>query len=135
VSFPGGKVEQSDDNLAHTALREVHEEIGVSPQSIAIIGKLTEVYIPVSNFYVHPFVGYLTEKPNFTPQPNEVQQIIEVPLEWLLDKNNQTTTNLTLPNGIELKSVPCFRIEGDIIWGATAMLLKELITIIEQVRQ
>lgn len=133
VSFPGGKVEESDINLQHTALREAEEELGISQDEVQILGKMTEVYIPVSNFLVQPFIGFSTKQPDFQPQITEVQQIIETPLSVLLDKTNRKTTDLTLPNNIKLSNVPYFDVNGNIVWGATAMILNEFTKIIETI--
>ena len=85
VSFPGGKVEKSDTSFEHTALRETEEEIGVNPTSIKIIGKLSDLYITISNFLVHPYVGYTNSTPKFFLDKNEVEYIIEYPLFELLN--------------------------------------------------
>lgn len=79
VSFPGGKVEKNDQTISHTALREAHEEIGVIPESVEIIGKLTKLYIPPSNFDVYPVIGYTNTTPVFITN-NEVQKILEIDL-------------------------------------------------------
>lgn len=133
VSFPGGKVEKSDRNLEHTALREAEEELGIPQSDVSILGKMTDLYIPVSNFLVHPFIGFTPNKPSFQLQQSEVQQIVEAPLSILLDKTNRKTTNLTLPNDILLKGVPYFDINDNIVWGATAMMLSEFTAIMEQI--
>lgn len=133
VSFPGGKVEESDRDLEHTALREAEEELGIPQTVVSVLGKMTDIYIPVSNFLVYPFIGFTESKPNFEVQKSEVQQIVEAPLSVLLNKANRKTTNLTLPNKITLKGVPYFDVNGNIIWGATAMMLSEFTAIIEAI--
>lgn len=133
VSFPGGKVEEDDRDLEHTALREAEEELGIPQTTVSILGKMTDVYIPVSNFLVHPFIGFTPNKPSFQLQHSEVQQIVEAPLSVLLNKANRKTTNLTLPNNITLKDVPYFDVNGNVVWGATAMMLNEFTTIIEAI--
>lgn len=133
VSFPGGKVEKADRDLAHTALREAEEELGVPQTTVSILGKMTDLYIPVSNFLVHPFIGFTPNKPSFQLQHSEVQQIVEAPLAILLNKANRKTTNLTLPNNVTLKEVPYFDVNGNIVWGATAMMLSEFTAIVKQI--
>lgn len=133
VSFPGGKVEEDDRNLEHTALREAEEELGIPQSTVSILGKMTDIYIPVSNFLVHPFIGFTASKPNFELQKSEVQQIVEAPLSVLLNKTNRKTTDLTLPNNITLKDVPYFDVNGNVVWGATAMMLSEFTAIIEDI--
>jgi len=133
VSFPGGKVEKEDRNLAHTALRETEEELGIPQSNVSILGQLTDLYIPVSNFLVFPFIGFTPNKPDFQLQQKEVQQIVEAPISALLNKDNRKTTDLTLFNNLTLRDVPYFDINGNVVWGATAMMLNELTTIIEQI--
>jgi len=125
ISLPGGKYEDSDDSLVYTALREAREEIGIDPVRVQIIGQLTEMYIPPSNFMVTPVVGYQTSRPHFTADPKEVARIIEINLKDLLDKKNLQRKKIKLGRGFSLK-VPSYYIEGNIIWGATAMILSEL---------
>jgi 8-oxo-dGTP pyrophosphatase MutT (NUDIX family) len=85
ISFPGGKKEPQDQVLSDTALREAEEEIGVRASDIQLLGGLTDLYIPVSNFQVHPFVGWLDYTPEFSPQESEVAAVIEVPLPPIPD--------------------------------------------------
>ncbi len=130
ISFPGGKTENMDATLAATALREAEEEIGVPAHRIEIIGRLSELYIPVSNFIVHPFVGYMPEAPRFDLQPEEVREVFEVPVSLLLDKTIRHRMDIRAHDGLTLKDVPYFRIRERVVWGATAMMLGELLDIL-----
>lgn len=124
VSFPGGKQEAGDLDLAQTALRETCEETGVRPDSILIKKTMTRTYIPPSNFLVSPFLGVSSELPVFKPN-HEVREIIEVKLRDLLDENTVGVKNLST-SYMENIDVPCFHFEGHIVWGATAMMLSEI---------
>ncbi len=129
VSLPGGKQEESDTTLADAALRETQEELGVPAYSIRVIGTLTELYIPPSNYLVLPVVGFLPEKPAFRPDPDEVKDIIEVEITQFLDPQYKTTRKIDA-RGFTL-SAPCYIINGTVIWGATAMILAELTEVIK----
>jgi 8-oxo-dGTP pyrophosphatase MutT (NUDIX family) len=124
VSFPGGKQEEGDPDLAHTALRETYEETGVDPKSIVIKKSMTKTYIPPSNFLVSPFLGLCPSKPQFRPN-HEVSEIIQVKLSDLLDERTLDIKNLST-SYMESIDVPCFRFEGHVVWGATAMMLSEI---------
>ena len=132
ISFPGGKFEEGDRNLADTALREAHEEVGVDPSTVTLIGELTELYIPVSNFLVKPYVGYTTITPEFRPQLSEVRAIVEAPVELLRKPEARQVTDLQLAENITLRKVPYFNVEDRIVWGATAMMLNELLEVMKQ---
>ena len=132
ISLPGGKYEDTDDSLIYTALREAREEIGINPAFVQIIGQLTEMYIPPSNFMVTPVVGYQASRPEFRADPKEVAKIIEIELDDLLDRRNIRNRTIKLSAGIPLK-VPCFYINGNIIWGATAMILSEFREIVAEI--
>ena len=129
VGFPGGKVEMTDRDLEHTALRETEEEVGVFQNDITVIKKLTNVYIPPSNFWVQSFIGYTSHYPEFIAQESEVEALIEVPLAQFLAKEAKTTTLISnsYMNQVE---VPAYNLEGHIVWGATAMMLNEVRSII-----
>lgn len=134
VSFPGGRYEDEDGTFERGALREAQEEVGVDPDRISILGPLTELYIPVSNFKVYPFVGYVDERPSFRPQLSEVKQIIEVPIEHLTNPATRQFTNIRINEQITLNRVPFYNVQGKIVWGATAMILSELITVLHASR-
>ena len=132
ISLPGGKFEETDESLIYTALREAKEEIGIDPTQVQIIGQLTEMYIPPSHFLVAPIVGFQASRPQFTADPKEVARIIEIKLDDLLDEKNVQMKKMKLRLGITLK-VPSFFIDGNIIWGATAMILSELKEVIKEI--
>lgn len=129
VSFPGGGREEGDQDLVATALREAHEEIGIDPDQVHIIGQLTPLYIAPSNYLVHPTVGWYTQKPTFTIDTHEVDQLIELPLNELLDSANYRQEEWTLRDRKAL--VPFFAVQNQTIWGATAMILNELLYILK----
>ena len=128
VGFPGGGMEHKDADLVETALRETHEELGVLPGDVQILGKLTELYIRPSNYEVYPTVGRLTVKPAFRPDPAEVAQLLEVPLADLLNPAIQRREEWQLADRSAL--VPFFAIQKQAVWGATAMILSELLAVI-----
>lgn len=131
ISFPGGRYDETDADMAATALREAEEEIGVHAPHIRLLGALTPLYIPVSHFNVHPYVGFLEQHPGrFTPQPGEVRAILETPLEIIANPANRHTTNIRVGEHLQLQDVPYFDVHGKVVWGATAMILSELLEII-----
>ncbi|MDD2673862.1 MAG: CoA pyrophosphatase [Flavobacterium sp.] len=132
IAFPGGKYELDDDNYAETALRETHEEVGIHPDKIEILKPFTELYIPPSNFMVHPFLGISIEELVFAPEPSEVAEIIELPLSVFLSDGIVVDTNLSTSYANNI-NVPAFKIENHIVWGATAMMLSELKEVLKEV--
>jgi 8-oxo-dGTP pyrophosphatase MutT (NUDIX family) len=129
ISFPGGKREPSDVDNIHTALREANEETGVDAESISIIGSLTPLFIPVSNMLVTPIVGWTEVKPVFHQHPGEVVFLINADLKKLLDPSIVKIKPFQIHG--ETIEVKYFDYEGNVIWGATAMILHELLTIIK----
>lgn len=127
VSFPGGRREEHDNILADVALREAEEEVGVSASQIRILGQLTELYIPVSNYLVTPFVGVLEGPTQFRPQPGEVESILTPQLLELRLPASRKTTDIRIADGRTLLDVPYFDVEGCVVWGATAMILSEFL--------
>lgn len=128
IAFPGGGQEPDDKHPGDTALRETHEEIGVHPEKVQIIGRLSQLYIPPSNFLVHPFVGYTKVKPVFSPDPNEVSEVFSVKMSVLLNGSARQEREIKIRD-FSLK-VPCFFVNGKVIWGATSMILSEFIEVL-----
>ena len=132
VGFPGGKVEQEDNGLLSTALRETHEEVGVHPLDITVIKELTNIYIPPSNFVVQPYLGLYLEPRPFIIQETEVESLLEVPIVDFLNENNLITQKLSTSYAKEME-VPAFKLNGYVVWGATAMMLNEIKELVKQV--
>jgi 8-oxo-dGTP pyrophosphatase MutT (NUDIX family) len=128
ISFPGGKVEKDDLSAEMTALREAQEEVGIDSSKIQVIGKLSDLYVEVSRFTIQPFLAWTDFKPDFKPEAGEVEELILFPVsdfifeETILETEIQTSIGL-----LTVKYFPCS--EGK-IWGATAMILSELIEIL-----
>lgn len=131
ISFPGGRHDQGDLTFANTALREAQEEIGIQPDQVDILGTLTELYIPVSNFSVYPFVGVLKEAPRFQLQPGEVEEVFAPSLAYFQDPSSRSTADVLVGGQLLVREVPCFMIEGRPVWGATAMILSEFLALLD----
>jgi len=128
IAFPGGQFEKTDFDLKETALRETMEEVGIPGEKISIIGQLSQLYIPPSNFLVNPFVGYLNEVPIFKIDPKEVHEVFVLNIEDLLNDENLQTRDVS---GRDYSfSAPCFYVDDRLIWGATSMMLSELLEVI-----
>jgi 8-oxo-dGTP pyrophosphatase MutT (NUDIX family) len=114
VSFPGGRFESDDPSLEDVALREAREEIGVDTGAVEF-----------SNFFVHHYIGVLDAAPLFRPQPGEVEHILRPEVYLFSDPHAKKKKDITIYNGVTLKDVPYFDVEGRVVWGATAMMLNE----------
>ncbi len=128
IAFPGGKIEKNEYPL-QAALRETHEEIGVSLLEKEVIGPLTDVFVWASNFLVHPFVAFREEQPAFICDEREVEHLMEIPLEVFFQENIIKERKMKSKLGITLNA-PYFDLDGKILWGATAMMISELRSII-----
>ena len=128
VSFPGGLKEECDGSMTDTALREAQEEIGINASRVRVLGVLTPLHIPVSNIVVYPTVGFVSERPAFHIDPEEVQYLIEESLDILMDASIIKSEKMII-QGKEM-DVPYYDVRGHHIWGATAMMLSELIDVL-----
>ena len=131
VAFPGGKLEAQDASLRDTALRETFEEVGVPIDTVQIVRSISQVYIPPSNFYVHPFIGFTQTTPEFIKQDDEVEALIEIDLEHFLDEQSLISKKVKTSYSIEVE-VPAFKLNDYVVWGATAMMLSEIKDLLKQ---
>jgi 8-oxo-dGTP pyrophosphatase MutT (NUDIX family) len=132
ISFPGGRQEPGE-TLEQSALRETCEELGIEAENIDMIGQLTPLYIPLTNYCIYPFVAHMDSEPLFKPSPYEVSEILEVPLSHLLDPQTAREEVWTL-RGKNVE-VPFFFFDGHKIWGATAMVLAEFIEVAPKIEE
>jgi len=133
VSFPGGVVDEKDDNLESTAKRETFEETGVREEDIEILGQLDDMTTITSRFIVHPFVGIVPFPYEFNVNKTEVEHLIEVPLQFFLDPSQPRPFSINY-NG-ETFETPAFIYEGIVIWGATERILENFISVIRSTYQ
>jgi len=131
MALPGGRFEPSDPDLITTALRETHEEIGVEPKDVEVLGQLSEFFVAASNHKVLPVVGFCDQEPKFVPDPTEVEEVILASLDELLDVNKLKAKQITTTYGYQLQS-PYFHLGEKVVWGATAMMLNELRHILQE---
>ncbi len=132
IAFPGGKVEDVDNSMQETALRETFEEVGIPADKITVVREFSDVYIPPSNFMVSPFLGYSEEELQFIPDPSEVAGIIELSLKDFLDDVNEVVKRMATSYTSDI-DVPSFKVGEYIVWGATAMMLSELKEVLKRV--
>jgi 8-oxo-dGTP pyrophosphatase MutT (NUDIX family) len=132
ISLPGGKYEDVDQNTINTALRETAEEIGIDSTNVHVMGELTKLFIPPSNYMVYPTIGFLWKRPIFTPSKNEVRDIIEYPIDILQDKRIIKKQRFMAKIGLTF-TAPYYDINGYVVWGATAMILSEFAAIVKDI--
>ncbi|GAB2773135.1 CoA pyrophosphatase [Rhabdobacter roseus] len=129
MAFPGGRYERTDESLIRTALREAQEEIGIRLTDVKVLGQLTELFIPPSNFYVLPVVATMPYRPDFYPDPREVEQVLEVKFREMSDKSIIGESEIQV-RGVPIQA-PHYLVQSYKVWGATAMMISELIDVIE----
>ena len=132
ISFPGGKREESDSDILMTALRETEEEIGIRRDQIQVLGQLSPLYIPPSNFHVTPVLGYLPGSVETNISPQEVQEVLTVPLRKLFDDSIKEERLITTSTNNQLRSPIYLLPPQHIVWGATAMIISELEHLIKE---
>lgn len=130
IAFPGGKMEPEDLDETETALREAWEEVGVLPEKVQLLGKMSDLFIPASNFLVSPIIGFAESKPDFVPEKREVERIIQASVSSLYEPEFRKQKILEISKNFKLDT-PYFEVEKEMVWGATAMILGELIQILE----
>ncbi|MBX7125221.1 MAG: CoA pyrophosphatase [Cyclobacteriaceae bacterium] len=131
VSLPGGKAEPGESAI-ETALREAKEEVGLNAQSVKVLGQLSDFFVIPSNFMVTPVVGVTETPPEFQADPVEVKHIFTGTLEALVQDDAVRTSTITVAGQFTLEA-PHFEIQGEMVWGATAMMLNELRWIVREI--
>jgi 8-oxo-dGTP pyrophosphatase MutT (NUDIX family) len=131
IAFPGGRHEEEDGNVEVTAFREIEEEIGIKRDKIELLGRLSDIYVPPSNFLISIFVGFLDEKPVYQRQEREVAEVIEIPLREFFDSNVIKTKDFYVNSLKASANAPYFDVTNAEIWGASAMVIQELLDILK----
>ena len=126
IAFPGGKKDATDIDLFETAVREAFEEIGLLRKEINLIGSLSNLYIPVSRYMVQPFISFGLNQPDFIINKDEVQEVIPLRIKDLSNPEIISTKQIKTFEGI-IRDVPCFVLNDITIWGATAMMVSEIL--------
>lgn len=128
ISFPGGRVDDTDPSFEAAAIREAREEIGLLPEDVAVLGRLDDTLTLVSNYVVHPFVGRIKPKSDFVMNPHEVERIIRVPLGIFLSADVQNRDHWVEYEGVKYRTA-AYQYKSDLIWGATARIMENFVEI------
>jgi 8-oxo-dGTP pyrophosphatase MutT (NUDIX family) len=127
MAFPGGRFEETDSSVEETAFREIEEEIGIKSDDIELLGRISDIYVPPSNFLISVFVGYLANKPVYLPDEREVAEVIEIDFNEFLMPDAITQKSFFVPSSNQTVLAPCYQTSKCDIWGASAMVMSELI--------
>jgi 8-oxo-dGTP pyrophosphatase MutT (NUDIX family) len=128
ISFPGGK-QEAGETLEQTAIREAFEEVGVKSDMFRLVNPLSKLYIPPSNFLVFPQAAIAEEKPAFKKDDHEVESVVEIPISFFLNPENKSTAKINIHKDYQYE-VPAFIYQGKVIWGATAIIISELVELL-----
>ena len=131
VALPGGKEEESDRSLITTALREANEEIGINPEKVEILGSLSKFFVIASNYCVLPVIGVTKEPPQFVPDSREVESILHPTLADLINPKLLKEKQMMVRGGVDM-ICPYYDLEQKVVWGATAMMLSELVVLLKE---
>ena len=131
ISFPGGAYEEEDGTLLNTALRECNEEIGLPPEAVEVLGELDDMFTMGSGYSISPFVAAIPWPYPFKADPIEVEEIFEVPISALLDKDHSHEETRVI--GDQVVTMYTYQYQGKVIWGATARILAQFLDIFTQV--
>jgi 8-oxo-dGTP pyrophosphatase MutT (NUDIX family) len=135
VSLPGGRLDRGE-SIEEAALREAHEEVGITPAEVDILGRLTSLPVYVSGHLLHPVVGFAARRPEFNLASHEVERLIEVPIALLREPDRvlwEERTRILPPQGV--MNVPYFNVHDTRVWGATAMVLAEFVALVEELEK
>lgn len=132
IAFPGGRFEEEDITVENTALREIEEEIGIKPKEINVVGRLSDIFVPASNFIISVFVGFLDEKPEYKIDEREVAEIIEVELSEFFQNDVISEKEFLVPSTSKSVKAPYYKVGNIELWGASAMVMSELIDMLKQ---
>lgn len=133
VSLPGGKTEPGENSI-DTALREANEEIGIQRSDVEVLGRLSEFHVIPSNFLITPVVGTLRYCPEFIPDAYEVAKVLTGSVEELLREDAVAVTEMLVAGEYRMRA-PHFKIDNEMVWGATAMMLNEFRVILQELIQ
>jgi len=132
IAFPGGRYEEEDKDVRTTALREIEEEIGIPEEKIEILGRLSDIYVPPSNFLISVFVGYLAEKPVYKIDEREVDEVIEIPFADFFKPDLIKEKDFYVGSLKAAKNAPYYDVANAEIWGASAMVVSELLDLLKK---
>lgn len=133
IAFPGGRCEESDKTIFETACRETFEELGIEPEAIEVVRELSPLYVPPSNYTIYPILYVMSNysASDIVIDKREVSQTILLPLHSFFNSANLTKYSFVF-NGSESTPAPCYQIDQTRIWGATAMIVSEILSIVNR---
>ena len=130
IAFQGGRFEDFDVTVENTAFREIEEEIGITRDKIELLGRLTDIYVPPSNFLISIFVGYLPKRPEYKIDEREVAEILEFDFDEFLQPNVVGEKDFQVPSTTETVRAHYYKLPNADLWGASAMVVTELIDVL-----